>query len=72
MTTPENQVPLIWTIKGNIPIQSLKHEVSWTLSEENIIFTESYSLDGEIVKQSSHVCILKGAEAIGEAQELQV
>lgn len=59
--------PLIWTSKGNIPLAGLQHAVEWRISAEQIIFIETYLLDGEIVKQSSHVKVLTGAAAIGEA-----
>ena len=59
--------PIIYTTKGNIPIAGLEHQVDWRVSPEQIIFTETYLLDGEVVKQSSHVKVLIGAAAIGEA-----
>ena len=59
--------PLIFTTKGNIPVAGLEHQVDWRVSPEQIIFTETYLLDGEVVKQSSHVKVLIGAAAIGEA-----
>lgn len=59
--------PLLATSKGNIPIEGLRHEVTWVVSLENIIFRESYFQGSELVKESSHVCVLKGAAAIGEA-----
>ena len=62
--------PLIWTSKGNIPMAGLVHQVAWDITPEQILFVESYLLDGEVVKQSSHVHILTGAQAIGEAANL--
>lgn len=59
--------PLIFTTKGNIPVAGLEHQVEWRVSPEQIIFTETYLLDGEVVKQSAHVKVLIGAAAIGEA-----
>ncbi len=59
--------PLIWTSKGNIPLAGLQHAVEWRISDEQIVFIETYSQDGEIVKQSSHVKVLTGTAAIGEA-----
>ena len=62
--------PLIWTSKGNLPVDTLKHAVEWRVTSEQIVFIESYTLDGEVVKQSSHIHILTGAQAIGEAANL--
>ena len=62
-----NQEPLIWTTKGNLPAASLKHETEWRVSPEQIIFIERYTLDGETVKESSHVCVLTGVSITGEA-----
>ena len=50
-----DEVPLIWTIKGNLPVDSLKYEHSWEHGEGFIKFSERYLLDGEIVKESAHV-----------------
>lgn len=62
-----NTEPLIWTTKGNLPVASLRHDTEWRVSEERIIFVERYWLGEEVVKESTHVNILKGAAAIGAA-----
>lgn len=59
--------PLIFTTKGNIPLEGLEHKVEWKVTPEQIVFIESYLLDGELVKQSAHVKVLIGAASIGEA-----
>ena len=59
--------PLIYTTQGNLSIDSLRHEVEWKLSPEQIIFIESYFLGDELVKQSSHVRVLTGVASVGEA-----
>lgn len=59
--------PLIYTTKGNLPVAALTHAVEWRVTPEQIIFIESYLLGDEVVKQSSHVHILTGAQSIGEA-----
>lgn len=60
--------PLIHTAKGNLLISSLRHGVEWKYTEDQqVTFIESYYLDDELVKQSSHVYILTGATALGEA-----
>ena len=62
-----SDTPLIWTTKGNLPIADLKHDVQWRIEPDQIIFTESYLLDGEVVKQSSHVRVLTGVAMSGAA-----
>lgn len=58
--------PLIFTTKGNIPLEGLEHQVAWKVTPEQIIFTETYLLGGEVVKQSSHVKVLIGAQSVGD------
>ena len=60
-------VPLIFTTKGNLPVSSLTHEIEWKITSSQIVFIETYKLDGEIVKQSSHVNILEGVSMQGSA-----
>ena len=54
------ETPLIYTTKGNIPIDSLRFETIWDITEDYIKFVERYYLDTEIVKESAHVYDLKG------------
>lgn len=54
--------PLIWTTKGNLPISNLRQETEWRVSEKVIVFIERYYLGDELVKESSHVKLLDGAE----------
>lgn len=60
--------PLVWTTKGNLPISTLQHRVDWSVTPEQIIFTESYFLGDELVKKSSHVKVLTGVAVLGEAE----
>lgn len=62
-------VPLIWTTKGNVPVASLEYYIGWEISETSIVFREQYRLDGEIVKENSHVKLLDGNNATVEAAE---
>ena len=41
----------------------LEHSVEWQIHPTVIVFTETYKLDGEIVKQSAHVKQLTGVES---------
>jgi hypothetical protein len=58
--------PLIFTTKGNLRVDTLTHEVAWRHSPGQVVFIERYYLDGEMVKASSHVCVLDGATSIGD------
>lgn len=64
MTT---EVPLIYTSKGNLPVDSLEYKVDWRVSPEQIVFVETYLQGSEVVKQSSHVHVLTGVAMSGEA-----
>lgn len=47
--------PLIYTTKGNLPIDSLEYSTNWAINDEFIQLTETYKLDGEVVRESAHV-----------------
>ncbi len=60
-----SEIPLIFTTKGNIPLDGLKHEVEWRFNDGCVVFIERYFLDGEMVKESSHAKLLTGVAALG-------
>jgi len=60
--------PLIYTTKGNLPIAALEYSHKWEDLETCIKFSETYTLDGEIVKQSAHV-LMKTGSVMGVEQE---
>lgn len=47
--------PLIYTTKGNYPIELLGYSVRWEDTPEYTKFIETYTLDGEVVRESAHV-----------------
>ncbi len=47
--------PLIYTARGNLPVASLKYAVEWEDTPDYTKMIETYTLDGEVVKQSVHV-----------------
>jgi len=61
----ETEVPLIYTSKGHIPASDLQYATAWRFEPGFIQFTETYSLDGEVVKQSVHVFDKTGVLAAG-------
>ena len=58
--------PLIWTSKGNLPIDSLDYSYAWDDTDTYIKFSEIYKLDGEVVKESAHVRMKFGVETNSE------
>lgn len=56
--------PLIYTSKGNRPIQGLKHEVVWDFGDDFVKLTERYTDEvGDVVKESAHVYSKRGVTA---------
>lgn len=49
---------LIYTSKGNLPVESLERKVEWHFSVGEIVFKEFYLLDGEVVKEGADVYLL--------------
>lgn len=65
----EEQVPLIWTKNGNVPIASLGYEESWQITDEIIILTEVWRDEtGELVKNNVHIYAKKGLPSLGSEQ----
>lgn len=52
--------PLIWTSKGNIPINGLDYLTEWQDMKDQVRFIETYKLNDEVVKRSVHVMIKEG------------
>lgn len=55
--------PLIYTIKGNLPIASLAYSTAWDVQDGYFKFTETYKLGDEVVRQSAHVYDREGIKA---------
>ena len=62
--------PLIYTSKGNLPITSLEYSHKWEDEETYIKFTETYTLDSEIVKQAVHVIMKTGQQSNIEQEQM--
>lgn len=60
-----NDEPLIYTTKGNLPIASLDYSHAWDDQPTAIVFTETYKLDGEVVKRAVHVLSKVGVAGEG-------
>lgn len=59
--------PLIWTTKGNLPVASLRYEVSWHMLKDQVQFNERYFQGDELVRENSHIKLLDGVAMSGEA-----
>jgi len=59
--------PLIWTTKGNLPVASLRYEVSWNMLKDQVQFNERYFQGDELVRENSHIKLLEGVAMSGEA-----
>lgn len=55
-----NEIPLIWTTKGNLPVDSLEYTTRWEDTDDFIKLVETYRLDGEIVKENAHIYAKRG------------
>ena len=56
-----SDVPLIYTSKGNLPLESLKVSVEWQETDDYIACIETYKdSTGEVVKQSPHIRLKRG------------
>lgn len=59
-----NEAPLIYTTRGNVPVESLRQEISWEDTPTYVKMTERYFdlNDGEVVKESAYVLSKVGLE----------
>jgi len=63
--------PLIYTINGNVPIDSLTYHTEWTDTPEFTKFCEWYTdADGITVKESAHVLSKEGTLAQSQIEIL--
>jgi hypothetical protein len=47
--------PLIWTLYGNLPVNSLRYVHEWDENENEVTFSESwFTQEGELVKNNCH------------------
>lgn len=64
---PKDQVPMIWTTHGNLPIEVLEYSTEWLESPDEITMAEVYRYKGEVVRRSVHVYKKRG-QTIGADQ----
>lgn len=62
--------PLIHTIRGNLPVASLKFSVNWRFENGIVFFTQTYTAeDGVVVRQDAHIFDTVGIQARALASE---
>ena len=66
----QDEVPLIWTLRGTLPVADLQCAVRWEESDEYTKMIETYTLDGEVVRESVHVLLKRGLNAEAMAQPM--
>ena len=59
-------IPLVFTSKGNLPAHDLVHDVRWEETPMYVKLVETYSLDGEIVRESAYVLARQGFAMEGQ------
>lgn len=60
--------PLIHTTLGNLPVADLDYDVRWEDAPDYVKMVETYRLRGEIVRESAHVMMKRGAAGLAEAK----
>lgn len=54
--------PLVYTVKGNVPAESLKLETHWTVNEHEIVCDVHYYLEGVLVRNDLYIKKLTGEQ----------
>lgn len=63
----DTDTPLIWTTRGNLPVDQLRLEVRWIDNADYTQMVETYTApDGEVVRSSTHVLTRKGVDLTGQ------
>lgn len=67
-----NEVPLIYTSRGNLPIDSLDYSTEWTFEDKAIVFTEMHKdkTDGTVVRKAVHIQLLAPDAVRAETERL--
>ena len=56
----QNETPMIWTAKGNLPLADLGDpEVIWERTDTYVKINIIHRLNGELVRQEAHVLALQ-------------
>ena len=64
-----NDLPLIMTTLGNIPVEALRYETEWINDPAYFMFCERWFLGDELVKSNSHAYASNPISAVGADQQ---
>ncbi len=66
------ETPLIYTSRGNVPIDSLRYEHEWVDTPQMLILHERWfdKDSGELVKNNSHGYVKRGASIDGQQAQM--
>ncbi len=59
----QSDVPLIWTTKGNVPVEALTYIPRWTVTVEQVEFVEEFYLGAELVRRNVHIHNMRSPHA---------
>ncbi len=63
--------PLIFTSKGNVPVESLTYGNEWCFDKNSIVFKQYWhDSTGELVKKSAHVYLKSGEEISSSSEQI--
>lgn len=71
MSTVDITKPLIWTTKGNVPVEDLKMRHFWIDNEQETTYVEEWYMGDEMVKRSVAVMLKKPIDAFGETANFE-
>lgn len=56
-------IPLVYTIYGNLPVSELTYRHHWIDNDNETTFVEEYLRGDEVVRRSVHTRLKQGAES---------
>lgn len=66
----QNEQPLIYTSKGNLPVADLRQAVAWTDNADETICASEMWLGDECVRREVHVYKRTGLETLSQVAAL--
>jgi len=62
--------PLIYTIRGNLPVSSLAYATRWEDAPTYLKLSETYRLGDELVRESVHIYMKQGMSIDVQTEKL--
>lgn len=73
MTAPTQPVPLMWTIDGNVPVDSLTYNKEWSISDDLIRFEEMWHFpDGRLARNNVHLYVRKAPQLLTGCEQATI